>query len=80
MGLKTIAGITAAAGVFGFLGAMDYSDALIQDAIEKQARPLRVAAEDRPIRFYFPIDYKAIVCQRGAGERGTCRFYTERSK
>lgn len=66
---------------FGWLGTMDYIDALILDAIEKEARPKRVAAQDRSFPLGFPIDYKAVVCQRAYyGERATCRYYAERTK
>lgn len=65
-------------GAFSFLSAMDYSDALIQDATEKEARPQRVINSDR---LGFPLDFRAIVCQRTYyGERATCRYYTERAK
>lgn len=74
---KKIAVAVLALAAFSFLGAMDYSDALEQDAIEKEARPQRVIAADR---LTFPLDFKAIVCQRTYyGERATCRYYAERT-
>lgn len=62
---------------FGFLGANDYADALILDAIQKEARPARAIAIDRSLPFAFPLDYNAVVCQRQYyAERARCRFYT----
>lgn len=77
---KILAG-TAAIVAFGLLGAMDYADALILDAIEKEARPARAVAADRALPFAIPIDFSAAVCQRQYyGERPTCRYYAERTK
>lgn len=76
--VKKIAVAAVALGAFSFLGAMDYSDALVQDAMEKEARPQRVIAADR---LTFPLDYKAIVCQSTYyAERPRCRYYAERNK
>lgn len=67
--------------ILGILGAVDYSEALIADAIEKDARPQRVAAQDRSLPFAFPLDYKAVVCSRTYySDASKCRFYAERSK
>ena len=65
------------AGAYGFMGAMDYSDAIVQEAMEKEARPARAIAAD--IKLSYPLEYKAVVCQRGKyADRPTCRFYARR--
>lgn len=79
--VRTALAVIGTLGAFGFLGAVDYSEALIQEAAEKEARPKRVVAQDQALPFAFPIDYRAIVCQRSHyGERATCRYYAERTK
>lgn len=79
--LRTICVSVIALTALGWLGANDYADALILDAIEKEARPARVVAADRSLPFAIPIDYKAAICQRQYyGERPTCRYYAERTK
>lgn len=73
--IRKIAVAVLALGAFSFLGAMDYSDALIQEAMEKEARPQRVTAQElAPLSH--PIPYKAVVCQSGPLEKPRCRFYT----
>lgn len=65
--------IVVAVGVlclFGGAGTMDYADALVADATEKEQRPLRVIASyETPLGH--PLDWDAIVCQAGA-----CRYYS----
>ena len=78
---KTIVGFTLAGGIACFVGATHYSDELIAEAIEKDARPARAIAYDRSLPFAHPIDYRAVVCQRSYySERPTCRYYVERGK
>lgn len=70
--MKTTIAVLAVAAIFLVLGAIDYSEALTQEAIEKEQRPLRAA---RPVLSH-PIPYRAVVCQSGPLEKPRCRFYT----
>lgn len=76
---KTVIAVSVTA-VYGWLGAADYADALILDAIEKKARPARVVARDKALPFAHPIPYRTVVCQSDYGEKPTCVFYAERTK
>lgn len=81
MFLRRVALTAVFTTALGWLGANDYADALILDAIEKEARPARVVAANRSLPFAIPIDFKAAICQRQYyGERPTCRYYVERTQ
>lgn len=69
--LRSTLALVAVGVIFGVLSLMDYSEALTQEAMEKEARPMRASGA-----FDHPIPYKAIVCQSGPLEKPRCRFYT----
>ena len=64
--------------LFAIVGSIDFSEALIAEAIEKEARPAR-AAEDTVLAH--PIPYDATITQYGDGiTEPRTRYYIRPSK